>query len=359
MLAKHYYQAAGAWVVFFVPASDPDMAFYNEFMHYLGEKQRAAVAKLDDRNTLFLVPPSDFSEKVLKVPGKLSISGVLLRLEQSGSSYGSLHHEEEKKEANYTSFHGATSIMKSTSPSGPYPTLPTLPDFERPGVRNTSITGNFSTGPLPASFLRPGVKNKSGNLSESVIDTGHVNVLQQHKTMMGSNWSSHDMLNLSSDIQNFASQTNSMANSINEGYNPVPVGRMGNQPLQEKPPPLSSLPAAAFQPEQLVQLASNLLGQQRHSGAISTGSDWGQQKYMLPNNQVASEISSSQYGHMQQLQQQHHIPNVPAMPQREHQPGSQVNQQPEQEEGDTEKRLQTTLQLAAALLQQIQQGKRT
>ncbi|KAL4581466.1 hypothetical protein LXL04_017681 [Taraxacum kok-saghyz] len=82
MLAKHYYQAASSWVVFFVPESDADMAFYNEFMNYLGEKQRAAVAKLDDKTTLFLVPPSDLSEKILKVPGKLSISGVILRLEQ-------------------------------------------------------------------------------------------------------------------------------------------------------------------------------------------------------------------------------------------------------------------------------------
>lgn len=75
MLSKHYYEAASAWVVFFVPESDSDIVFYNEFMQYLGEKQRAAVAKLDDRTTLFLVPPSEFSEKVLKVPGKLSISG--------------------------------------------------------------------------------------------------------------------------------------------------------------------------------------------------------------------------------------------------------------------------------------------
>ncbi|EPS65672.1 hypothetical protein M569_09103, partial [Genlisea aurea] len=85
MLAKHYYQATSAWVVFFVPANDPDIVYYNEFMTYLGEKHRAAVAKLDDRTTLFLVPPSEFSEKVLKVPGKLSISGVVLRLDPSGT----------------------------------------------------------------------------------------------------------------------------------------------------------------------------------------------------------------------------------------------------------------------------------
>ncbi|KAF0912133.1 hypothetical protein E2562_013025 [Oryza meyeriana var. granulata] len=81
MLAKHYYQAASSWVVFFVPENDADMAAYNEFMNYLGDKQRAAVCKLGERSSLFLVPPSDFSEQVLRVPGKVSISGVILKFE--------------------------------------------------------------------------------------------------------------------------------------------------------------------------------------------------------------------------------------------------------------------------------------
>ncbi|KAL3502950.1 hypothetical protein ACH5RR_037399 [Cinchona calisaya] len=358
MLAKHYYQAAGAWVVFFVPASDPDIALYNEFMNYLGEKQRAAVAKLDDRSTLFLVPPSDFSEKVLKVPGKMSISGVVLRLEHPGSSFGSIH-QQEKKEANFTSFHGTTSMMKTTSPSGLYPNMPTLPDFEGPGVRNASFTGNFSLGPSPASFSRPDVRNTSGNLSDSIGDTRHgVGALHQHRTVIGPNWSPHDIQNLNSNIRNVAPETNSMVNSINEGYNPVPVSRTGNQPLQEKPPALPSAPFAALQPEQLVQLASTFLGQRRHSGAVATGTEWAQQNYVPPpNSQVGSEISSSQYGQIQQLQhqvQQQQLPNVPAMPQV-----NQPQQNAGEEEGDTEKRLQTTLQLAAALLQQIQQGKGT
>ncbi|KAG8060923.1 hypothetical protein GUJ93_ZPchr0002g25041 [Zizania palustris] len=83
MLAKHYYEAASSWVVFFVPENDADMAAYNEFMNYLGDKQRAAVCKLGERSTLFLVPPSDFSEQVLRVPGKVSISGVILKFEQA------------------------------------------------------------------------------------------------------------------------------------------------------------------------------------------------------------------------------------------------------------------------------------
>ena len=81
MLSQHFYQASCSWVVFFVPETDADINFYNEFLLFLKEKNRAAVAKLEDKTTLFLVPPSDFSEKVLKVPGKMSISGVILRFQ--------------------------------------------------------------------------------------------------------------------------------------------------------------------------------------------------------------------------------------------------------------------------------------
>ncbi|OQU89214.1 hypothetical protein SORBI_3002G161000 [Sorghum bicolor] len=89
MLSKHYYQAAGSWVVFFVPENDADMTAYNDFMSYLGDKQRAAVCKLGERSTLFLVPPSDFSEQVLRVPGNVSISGVILKFQQSNPDYSS------------------------------------------------------------------------------------------------------------------------------------------------------------------------------------------------------------------------------------------------------------------------------
>lgn len=86
MLAKHVYQAGGFGVVFFVPEGDPDVPPYQDFMHYLGEKHRAGVAKLADGTTLFLVPPSEFSEKVLKVPGDNCLFGVVLKFQQPGPS---------------------------------------------------------------------------------------------------------------------------------------------------------------------------------------------------------------------------------------------------------------------------------
>ncbi|XP_007033896.2 PREDICTED: flowering time control protein FPA [Theobroma cacao] len=80
MLAKHYREAIGFDIVFFLPDSEDDFASYTEFLRYLGLKNRAGVAKFDDGTTLFLVPPSDFLTKVLKVVGPERLYGVVLKL---------------------------------------------------------------------------------------------------------------------------------------------------------------------------------------------------------------------------------------------------------------------------------------
>ncbi|OMP03936.1 hypothetical protein COLO4_10090 [Corchorus olitorius] len=80
MLAKHYREAIGFDIVFFLPDSEDDFASYTEFLRYLGSKNRAGVAKFDDGTTLFLVPPSDFLTKVLKVVGPERLYGVVLKL---------------------------------------------------------------------------------------------------------------------------------------------------------------------------------------------------------------------------------------------------------------------------------------
>ncbi|EOA23527.1 hypothetical protein CARUB_v10016724mg [Capsella rubella] len=80
MLAKHYAEAIGFEIVFFLPDREDDFASYTEFLRYLGSKNRAGVAKLDDGTTLFLVPPSDFLTDVLKVSGPERLYGVVLKL---------------------------------------------------------------------------------------------------------------------------------------------------------------------------------------------------------------------------------------------------------------------------------------
>jgi len=80
MLTKHYGEAIGFDIIFFLPDSEEDFASYTEFLQYLGLKNRVGVAKCDDGTTLFLVPPSDFLTKVLKVNGPKRLYGVVLKL---------------------------------------------------------------------------------------------------------------------------------------------------------------------------------------------------------------------------------------------------------------------------------------
>lgn len=86
MLAKHYGEAIGFEIVFFLPDSEDDFASYTEFLRYLGAKNRAGVAKFDDGTTLFLVPPSEFLTNVLKVAGPERLYGVVLKFPQVSSS---------------------------------------------------------------------------------------------------------------------------------------------------------------------------------------------------------------------------------------------------------------------------------
>ncbi|KAE8663082.1 putative transcription factor PosF21-like [Hibiscus syriacus] len=79
-LANHCGDAIGFDIVFFLPDSEDDFASYTEFLRYLGSKNRAGVAKFDDGTTLFLVPPSEFLTKVLKVLGPERLYGVVLKL---------------------------------------------------------------------------------------------------------------------------------------------------------------------------------------------------------------------------------------------------------------------------------------
>ncbi|CAN0857986.1 Flowering time control protein FPA [Linum grandiflorum] len=96
MLAKHYAEAIGFDIVFFLPDSEHDFASYTEFLRYLSSKNRAGVVKFDDGTTLFLVPPSDFLTDVLKVSGPERLYGVVLKLPQqlpsNAQAQQQLHH---------------------------------------------------------------------------------------------------------------------------------------------------------------------------------------------------------------------------------------------------------------------------
>ncbi|CAI9762888.1 unnamed protein product [Fraxinus pennsylvanica] len=93
MLGKHYDDAIGFNIVFFLPDSEEDFASYTEFLRYLGSKDRAGVAKFDDGTTLFLVPPSDFLTKVLKVAGPKRLYGVVLKFPRVESGISSMNSQ--------------------------------------------------------------------------------------------------------------------------------------------------------------------------------------------------------------------------------------------------------------------------
>lgn len=287
MLANHYYQSSQAWVVFFVPGSDADIVFYNEFMHYLEEKQRAAVSKLDDTTTLFLVPPSDFSEKVLKVPGKLSISGVILRSEYEGSGYGPVQQQGERR-------YGETSYPEDSG---------AFPDVGNP--RNPGP-------PVQHSPMDPYIERRDDQYSGRVWPPRDVSV---------TNTRSSQMQPLLKDLQEhsrFVAQQNADPSRFRETE--IPSG---------------------FQPEQLTHLASSMSRQQ----------------YQVDNTSNQPERYATDARSSFHPLQHEQTPNAPPGYQNVQLQGSSNAQEEEENEANPQKRLQATLQLAAALLQQIQQSK--
>ena len=416
MLAKHYYQAASSWVVFFVPQTDADMGFYNEFMHYLGEKQRAAVAKLGEKVSLFLVPPSDFSEQVLKVPGKVSISGVILKFQQPSSSFSSLDNPMEAMELkppsimpranDGASFHGGTSCPK-----------PSSPEFKL-FSQDQSFLGSSSghANPVLSSFPPPHKPADKLLPMENSLDFRKENrhdQFQHHNPPFTSHWSSSTPLpNPSSGT--FPPAPNAVSRSFDNskaeehppvnprvpqgmassnhtseasGVVPLPASEFPQQQQEAKPQITSSM-QLPLHPEQLAHLAA-LLGQQKQLGNPSLQSGDSKQSNLLqtPSSQSQTTLPQTpssqsqttflhaqalshapqalvgpQVSQTQQLQQPVHGASTVQHPVEN--PVQQSSQQAsnssrEETEADPQKRLQATLQLAAALLQQIQQQAKT
>ncbi|KAG9448830.1 hypothetical protein H6P81_008795 [Aristolochia fimbriata] len=385
MLAKHFYQAANFWVVFFVAESDSDIVYYNEFMHYLEERQRAAVAKLSEKTTLFLVPPSDFSERVLKVPGKLSISGVILSFQHTSSNFGSVHHVEAKG-----------------------PQLPSLPDTplrkSNSPDPNSSLWGkNYTSSslerlPLSTSSFPVLPRTASTNLHmERASDSQNENFyskLQHQNLHAQANWSPHQVPNSQTSVGNFSSHaTTSILHPSDEsteqdsprqgisssqfapGKSSASTQGTRFSPLDTKPQVTSSMPLPPLQPEQLAHLASILGQRHQQQDRMSQMAPRGDNSQSSLSKQLSprlsapkppnfenhaagspSRASGSQVSHVQQFQ-----------PVGEFQSGSldpRMNQEAQnngrdESEADPQKRLQATLQLAAALLQQIQQQAKT
>ncbi|KAH8941995.1 hypothetical protein BDL97_14G075600 [Sphagnum fallax] len=85
MLAKYVFQSRDFGLVFVAPEGDHDILPYQEFVQHLQEKYQAGVASLADGTSLFLVPPSKFSEDVLRVPHQNFLLGVVLKFQHQSS----------------------------------------------------------------------------------------------------------------------------------------------------------------------------------------------------------------------------------------------------------------------------------
>lgn len=373
MLAKHYYQAANAWVVFFVPETDGDIGFYNEFMHYLGEKQRAAVAKLDDKNTLFLVPPSDFSEKVLKVPGQLSISGVVLRLEHPGSNFGSLHHSQEKKVMPYQA--GNTPSCPNPTPpppplpSGPCPVMTSLSNL---GANDVSFSGDVSTSSAAPPLSFPGSGSSIPDLT--INDKRQENV--RNLTMGAPTWSPGYLQNsMISDTRNVGNnpvfvQEQHHSNDVQEASSShhhytsgnIPLSGSGSNIQEIKPMPIAGLQPEPFLGQQRQPLTVDFRQTNTNNSNDQPENPFGntsRHRYAAAaaalqnnnnnNNNIlvpSAELSAFQFGQVQHISSNELVEN------------QQLQRTTQAEmDADPQKRLQATLQLAAALLQQIHQGK--
>lgn len=155
MLTKHYADAVGFNVVYFLPNSEKDFASYTEFLRYLGSKDRAGVAKFANGTTLFLVPPSDFLTKVLKVVGPKRLYGVVLKFAHHMPSGTSLPQESSQPQ-----YVDAPRMPSSQAAYDAMPSVERVPQMNynqvtREDVKLPSKDYGSLTAAYPANTVQP------------------------------------------------------------------------------------------------------------------------------------------------------------------------------------------------------------
>lgn len=196
MLTKHYADAVGFSIVYFLPDSEGDFASYTEFLRYLGAKNRAGVAKFDDGTTLFLVPPSDFLTKVLNVAGPERLYGVVLEFPQVAPSSASVQPQYVDRQSQAASHAGYNMMPQEESAlpgdynravhdgvKQPFNTLgppsSVLPinnaAVSQSGVALTPELIATLASLLPSNNKLPGPESSLGQPTTSTIGGAHVN----------------------------------------------------------------------------------------------------------------------------------------------------------------------------------------
>ncbi|KAF6152435.1 hypothetical protein GIB67_035503 [Kingdonia uniflora] len=167
MLTKHYTDASGFDIVFFLPDSEDDFASYTEFLRYLGSKNRAGVAKFDDGTTLFLVPPSDFLTKVLNVSGPERLYGVVLKLAHQNPTSAPVIQQQQQRQPQQPQQSIALSSQYNQPPQNNYALLSQKEDqYSRILPENPML--HPPKPPLPRAEESPLVQNVSQDYASSL-----------------------------------------------------------------------------------------------------------------------------------------------------------------------------------------------
>lgn len=182
LLAQHFYQATDFGIIYFVPDGDSESTSYKEFVNYLGDKHRAGVANTGDGTTLFLVPPSDFAENDLKLHGDC-LFGLVIKPRQADSippnyhqqpTLPPLHGHQQQYAYSQPTTAMQEELVESTSSAGTM-----IPPSEPEGPPWTSEIGYSTSSLLAAPQIRPqddaAVTNGAGTPSnvESVETASH------------------------------------------------------------------------------------------------------------------------------------------------------------------------------------------
>ncbi|GMP78667.1 hypothetical protein CsSME_00034515 [Camellia sinensis var. sinensis] len=413
MLTKHYSDAIGYDIVFFLPDSEEDFASYTEFLRYLGAKGRAGVAKFEDGTTLFLVPPSDFLSNVLNVAGPERLYGVVLKFAQhspsstsmqpqsfpshymdghqipSQNEYSGLPREENVLQMDYSSALHEDSLppRNQLAPS----TTASLP--MQPASGNTAAVSQAGVSLTPeliatlASLLPATAKSSGSEAAQQPLGSSSMRPsmpasteLERGLLQQGPEQTGHPLHQVEHqfNLQRQLPQVQTYATGLNTSSN-SPLGVTGNSQVQD---PAFHLPQGAVSSRPL-----NMLGNPSQSGQLSVSPqvDW-QRQYEVPQitqtgfgmahgtdslgsygssiyQQPANSVSLSNQVHGSNVTQQPHT----ALPQ-----GADISElsnqvlqlQPalygasqgtSEVEVDKNQRYQSTLQFAANLLLQIQQ----
>lgn len=369
MLAKHYAEANGFDVVFFLPDSEEDFASYTEFLRYLGGKNRAGVAKFDDGTTLFLVPPSDFLTRVLNVSGPERLYGVVLRMPPVIPPSPPPQYVDRQlpqvEDLTRLEYHRTPQEDSLTFNGGGRHLVPQDEESRLMPPTSLSYNGNINATPSVSVSLTPELIATLASLAPSVVKSS---IIGTGQPLIASTRSPviHDR-----DQAHYSSQQTAQVNA--QAVSQLPqfsnYGNFGNSseyPIQS----VTELSQQSLGSTVTANSTNNPYSLQQGMPMDNANQQYHPDASYIPNNSYGMVQSANMNGrhHNSSVQQQSlpsissgHVQNVPQAQVDNELPSQQQQQQNVQpneitpEEVEKNKRYQSTLQFAASLLKQIQQ----